>query len=89
MWRMFRRVANHAQDRMWQGFFHGAAACILLLFVQGMTDDSFLPSRTQPYMWISYGIAIGFASRLKARARLPAQAPATAPVMAGIKARTQ
>jgi O-antigen ligase len=89
MWRMFRRVASHVQDRMWQGFFHGAAACILLLFVQGMTDDSFLPSRTQPYMWISYGIAIGFASRLKARARLPAQAPATAPVMAGIKARTQ
>jgi O-antigen ligase len=89
MWRHFRRVADNVRDRMWQGFFHGAAACILLLFVQGMTDDSFLPSRTQPYMWISYGIAIGFASRLKARARGPARAPATAPAMAGFKARMQ
>jgi hypothetical protein len=89
MWRTFRRVAGNVRDRMWQGFFHGAAACILLLFVQGMTDDSFLPSRTQPYMWISYGIAIGFASRLKTRARPPAHAPATAPAMAGFKARVQ
>jgi O-antigen ligase len=94
MWRLFRRVAAHVGDRLWQGVFHGAAACILLMFVQGMTDDSFLPSRTQPYVWISYGAALGFASRMKARARAvpamaPAMAPAIAPPVVGFKARPQ
>jgi O-antigen ligase len=88
MWRLYRRVADNVPERLWQGFFHGAAACILLMFVQGLTDDSFLPSRTQSYVWISYGIAIGFASRLKARAR-QARAPATAPAVAGLTARSQ
>jgi hypothetical protein len=93
MWRQHRRLARQVPDRFWQGFFNGAAACILLLFVQGMTDDSFLPGRTQPYLWIGYGVAIGFASRFKAReharARAPATAPAPAPATAGFNTRVQ
>jgi O-antigen ligase len=67
MWRLFRQLGAAAPDRLWRGFFHGAAACILLLFVQGLTDDSFLPGRTQAFLWIAYGAAVGFAGRLKAR----------------------
>jgi O-antigen ligase len=87
MWRQYRRLAKAVPDRFWQGFFNGGAACILLLFVQGMTDDSFLPGRTQPYLWISYGVAIGFASRLKAREPGRARVPATAPASAGFNTR--
>jgi O-antigen ligase len=89
MWRQYRRLSNQVEDRFWHGFFNGAAACILLLFVQGMTDDSFLPGRTQPYMWICYGVAIGFGARLKAREHSRARVPATAPAAAGFKTRMQ
>jgi O-antigen ligase len=89
MWRQYRRLAVQVEDRMWQGFFHGAAACILLLFVQGMTDDSFLPGRTHSYLWISYGVAIGFASRLRAREQERARIPATTPVVTGFNTRLQ
>jgi O-antigen ligase len=85
MWRQYRRLARSVPDRFWQGFFNGAAACIVLLFVQGMTDDSFLPGRTQPYLWISYGVAIGFASRQKAREPGRARVPVTT----GFNTRTQ
>jgi hypothetical protein len=79
MWRLFNRLGARLPDRLWAGFFHGAAACVLLVFVQGATDDSFLPGRTQSFLWLAYGAAIGFAARLKSRARLarPAMAPVT------------
>jgi hypothetical protein len=63
MWRIFARLAAKAADPMWSNFFRGAVACILLLLVQGVTDDSFTPSRTQPFLWLAYGIATGFAAR--------------------------
>jgi O-antigen ligase len=78
MWRLFRQLGAAAPDRLWRGFFHGAAACVLLLFVQGMTDDSFLPGRTQAFLWIGYGAAVGFAARLKAREGSARSAPASA-----------
>ncbi|MFL6671708.1 MAG: O-antigen ligase family protein [Massilia sp.] len=85
MWRLFRQLGVSAPERLWRGFFNGAAACILLLFVQGLTDDSFLPGRTQAYLWLGYGAAVGFASRLKARERSTHRAPA-AGVAANLKA---
>jgi hypothetical protein len=78
MWRLFARLGAHAPQRLWRGFFNGAAACILVVLVQGATDDSFLPGRTQSFLWLAYGIAIGFRSRLKAleRAERPRMAGA-------------
>jgi O-antigen ligase len=71
MWHLFTELGKHAQDPLWRGFFTGAAACILLLLVQGTTDDSFMPTRTQPFLWLAYGMAIGFISKQKAMESFP------------------
>lgn len=59
MWRRFRRLSRTLDDPLWRGFFKGAMACIVLLVVQGATDDSFFPTRTQPFLWLAYGCAVG------------------------------
>lgn len=73
MWRLFARLGAHAPQRLWRGFFNGAAASILVVLVQGATDDSFLPGRTQAFLWLAYGIAIGFRARQKALERAVAR----------------
>lgn len=66
MWQLFMKLAKHASEPILRGFFRGATACILLLLVQGLTDDSFTPTRTQPFLWLSYGMAIGLVARMHA-----------------------
>lgn len=65
-WRLLRRAARQAA-RLAQGalagFFGGGAACILLLLVQGLTDDSFMPAFTHVYFWLCYGAAVGTLAR--------------------------
>lgn len=63
LWKIFRQLSKRTEDKMLRGFFHGAAACVLILFTQGLTDDSFLPSYTHSFIWIAYGIAVGVNSR--------------------------
>lgn len=63
MWRMFGRLAREEDDPAWRGFFRGAMACILLLMVQGVTDDRFTPTAPQIYLWLSYGLALGMMAR--------------------------
>lgn len=69
MWRLFLRVARAGQAHGLRGFFLGAAACIPLLLVQGITDDSFMPGFTHVYLWLAYGAATGISAR---RDRIPA-----------------
>ncbi len=76
MWHVFMTLAKHASEPIWRGFFSGGMACILLLLVQGLTDDSFTPSRTQPFLWLAYGMAIGLtarAHRVKSRRQMQNQ----------------
>jgi hypothetical protein len=86
MWRLFSRLGRALPDPLWRGFFRGAAACILLMLVQGVTDDNFMPTRSQPLLWLAYGFAVGFASRQQARGRTlratTPELPPTAPVKA-------
>lgn len=63
MWNVFGDLAKHMPEAIWRAFFRGAMACILLLLVQGLTDDSFTPNRTQPFLWLAYGIAMGLIAR--------------------------
>lgn len=63
LWCIFRQLSKCTEDKMLRGFFHGAAACVLVLFTQGVTDDSFMPSYTHSFIWIAYGVAIGMNSR--------------------------
>ncbi len=72
MWRVFKALAERSIDSVWRGFFRGSMACILLLLVQGVTDDSFAPGRTQPFLWLAYGVAVGLLSRVNAQTRVAA-----------------
>lgn len=63
MWHVFKTMAEISIEPIWRGFFRGSMACILLLLVQGVTDDSFTPSSTQPFLWLAYGVAMGLISR--------------------------
>ncbi|MES2743520.1 MAG: O-antigen ligase family protein [Pseudomonadota bacterium] len=63
MGKLFLYLARQAPHALWRGFFRGAMACIILLLVQGLTDDSFTPSRSQPFLWLSYGLGLGLLAR--------------------------
>jgi O-antigen ligase len=70
MWRVFKTIADRSIEPVWSGFFRGAMACILLLLVQGVTDDSFMPTGTQPFLWLAYAVAIGLISRANSQMKL-------------------
>jgi O-antigen ligase len=60
---LFLKLRRQESDPLWQSFFRGGTACILLLLVQGVTDDRFTPTFAQTYLWLAYGFAIGLAAR--------------------------
>jgi hypothetical protein len=64
LWRLFRQVSQLHSDPVWRAFFKGALGCIVLLLVQGVTDDRFVPTIPQTYLWLAYGMALGFAARI-------------------------
>jgi hypothetical protein len=57
--RTFKEVSERTLGTVWHGYFQGANACLLLLAVQGVTDDRFTPTLPQAYLWLSFGLAIG------------------------------
>ena len=69
MWRLFARIAKFHPDPLWRAFFQGGVACILVMLVQGLTDDRFTPTLPQTFLWLTYGIAIGLATRANRIAR--------------------
>jgi hypothetical protein len=65
MWRLFREISETHPEPLWQGFFMGARASILLVLVQGVTDDRFTPTLPQTFLWLAYGLAVGLLAWLK------------------------
>ncbi len=63
MWQTFQTIGREHAQSIWRGFFQGAAACILLVAVQGITDDRFTPTLPQTFLWLSYGLALGVLER--------------------------
>lgn len=72
LWRLFRHLKENAEQPLWRGFFEGALVCIMVLMVQGITDDSFTPKFSQTYMWLAVGLAIGLAHHVRSRGETPA-----------------
>jgi O-antigen ligase len=66
MRRLFNTLAERSAEPVWRGFFRGATACILLLLVQGLTDDRFTPTFPQTFLWLAYGMALGLMGRADA-----------------------
>ena len=73
MWRSFRRAREHARSPLWRGYFEGASVCLLLLLVQGITDDRFVPTYPQYLLWVAYGLSLASARRAALQAK-PASA---------------
>ena len=63
MWLVFKRLGQSHEERIWRGYFQGATACVLLLLIQGVTDDRFTPTLPQSFLWLSYGLALGLLKR--------------------------
>jgi O-antigen ligase len=64
MWQLFKQLSISHPEPIWRGFFSGARAGVLLLLVQGLTDDRFTPTLPQAFLWFAYGMAIGLGARL-------------------------
>lgn len=64
-WRLFRRLERDHPDPFWRGVFEGGKVCVLLLLVQGLTDDRFVPTYPQSILWLLFGLAVGNASALR------------------------
>jgi hypothetical protein len=67
LWRYFRDLAVTMKGTVWEGYFQGASACVLLLAVQGVTDDRVTPTLAQVFLWLSFGIGIGLRARLASK----------------------
>jgi hypothetical protein len=63
LWQEFRALARELNDPALRGYFEGASVCILILLVQGVTDDRFTPTGSQSFIWVSAGIAFGLLGR--------------------------
>ncbi|MBC7623633.1 MAG: O-antigen ligase family protein [Aeromicrobium sp.] len=63
LWKLFLSLAAAHPVPLWRDFFQGASACVLVLLVQGITDDRFSPTVEQCYLWMAYGLALGFVTR--------------------------
>ena len=67
LWKLFQSLASLHPVPIWRDFFQGASACVLVLLVQGVTDDRFTPTVEQCYLWLAYGLALGFVTRYRRR----------------------
>lgn len=63
LWQAFRALCNEHKNPAWRGYFEGASVCILILLVQGLTEDQFTPTAPQSFIWVSAGIAYGMLGR--------------------------
>ncbi len=59
IWKHFRQLAKTHPDGLWSGYFEGASVALFVLLVQGITDDRFVPSHTQSFLWIAIGMSWG------------------------------
>jgi O-antigen ligase len=70
MWRMFGHLRSSHSDPFWRGVFEAGTVCMLLLLVQGLTDDRFVPTYPQATLWVIYGLALGHMADGKGPRRL-------------------
>ncbi|MEK8088872.1 O-antigen ligase family protein [Thermithiobacillus plumbiphilus] len=66
LWDGFRKMRNAEDSKIMRGFFEGGSIAIIVLLIQGITDDKFFPTHPQVFLWMAIGILFGrmaYASR--------------------------
>lgn len=58
-WRLFSATATSTAGTAISDVLRAGQGCLLILLVQGATDDSFFPARSQVFIWLAYGLAWG------------------------------
>lgn len=79
LYKHLRMLSRESEDVVLRGFFRGGAACVVVLLVQGVSGQSFVPTHLQAFLWIAAGIAFGVIARSKGNPCGAAQAPVVAP----------
>lgn len=69
VWRLFATTATITAGTSTAHVLRGGQGCLLILLVQGATDDSFFPARSQVFVWLAYGVAWGIHAKFKAGLR--------------------
>lgn len=64
MWTFFKRLGKEHEESLWRGFFQAGQVCILLVMVQGLSDDRVTPTLPQSFLWLAYGLALGMRARI-------------------------
>lgn len=59
LWKEFRRLSREDSSKIFRGYFGGASICVVILLLQGVSDDKFVPTNSQVLLWLSMGILIG------------------------------
>ena len=78
-------ASREATEPLYRQLFLGGVVTVLLLFVQGLSDDRFTPTVPQAFMWFAIGAAIGYRARLARGVPVaqPHRAPAPSTARAG------
>lgn len=58
-WRLYSVAAAITPGEKLSQVLRGGQGSLLILLVQGATDDSFLPTRSHVFIWLAYGAAWG------------------------------
>lgn len=66
-WRLFSIAAAMAVGTPISAVLRGGQGCLLILLVQGTTDDSFFPARSQAFVWLAFAAAWGIHAKFATR----------------------
>lgn len=67
VWKRLRNLIKNHSDVLWRGFFEGSSVALLVLLLQGLTDDRFIPSYSQAFLWIAIGMSWGMGDPIGCR----------------------
>lgn len=62
MWSTFRALHRYHSDPFWRTFFEGAMVAIVVVLVQGISGQRFVPWFPHTFVWLAFGLALGMYS---------------------------
>ncbi|MBW9261420.1 MAG: O-antigen ligase family protein [Candidatus Thiodiazotropha endolucinida] len=59
MWSIFRTLHRYHYDPFWRAFFEGAMLAVVVILVQGLSGQRFVPWFPHTFVWLAFGVALG------------------------------